>query len=221
VTSLGGIEVAVDAWGADAVYSGTQKCLSAPPGVSPLTFSERAQGRLRARNRPVASWFLDLSLVMGYWGDGATRTYHHTAPVNALYGVHEALVMLAEEGLQAAWARHRRNHLALRAGIEALGLEFVVAEADRLPQLNTVRIPEGVDDALVRRRLLEQYGLEIGAGLGALAKRVWRIGLMGQSSTPRHVYLCLSALEQVLLELGVRLEAGRAVAAARASYEAA
>lgn len=223
VTGLAGVDVDVDGWGADATYSGTQKCLSAPPGVSPLTFSEGAQKRLRARNRPVQSWFLDLSLVMGYWGDaaGATRTYHHTAPVNALYGVHEALVMLAEEGLENSWARHRHNHLALRAGIEALGLSFVVPEGDRLPQLNTIWIPDGIDDAFVRRRLLDVFGLEIGAGLGALAKRVWRVGLMGQSSTPRHVYMFLTALEQVLREAGLRPEAGSALTAARSVFESA
>ena len=219
VTSLGGVDVDVDGWGADAVYSGTQKCLSAPPGLSPLTFSERAVAVVKARNSPVPSWFLDLNLVMGYWGEGATRTYHHTAPVNALYGLHEALVMLQEEGLEAAWARHRRNHLALRAGLEAMGVTFVVPERDRLPQLNLVRVPEGIDEAAVRRRLLETYSLEIGAGLGALAGKVWRIGLMGQSSSPRHVFLCLTALEQTMREFGAKLDAGAALAAARAVYE--
>ena len=219
VTSLGGVDVDVDGWGADAVYSGTQKCLSAPPGLSPLTFSERAVAVVKARNSPVPSWFLDLNLVMGYWGEGATRTYHHTAPVNALYGLHEALVMLQEEGLEAAWARHRRNHLALRAGLEAMGVTFVVPERDRLPQLNLVRVPEGIDEAAVRRRLLETYSLEIGAGLGGLAGKVWRIGLMGQSSSPRHVFLCLTSLEQTMREFGAKLDAGAALAAARAVYE--
>ena len=218
VTSLGGVDVNVDGWGADAVYSGTQKCLSAPPGLSPLTFSERAVAKVKARNAPVSSWFLDLNLVMGYWGEGATRTYHHTAPVNALYGLHEALVMLQEEGLEASWARHKRNHLALRAGLEAMGVTFVVAEQNRLPQLNLVRVPDGVDEAAVRRRLLETYSLEIGAGLGALAGKVWRIGLMGQSSSPRHVFLCLSALEQTMREMGAKVDAGAALAASRAVY---
>jgi alanine-glyoxylate transaminase/serine-glyoxylate transaminase/serine-pyruvate transaminase len=221
VTSLGGVELDVDGWGADAVYSGTQKCLSAPPGLSPLTFSDRAVAKTKARNAPVPSWFLDLNLVMGYWGEGASRTYHHTAPVNALYGLHEALVMLQEEGLQAAWARHARNHLALRAGLEALGLSFVVPEAYRLPQLNAVRVPEGVDEAQVRRRLLQNYSLEIGAGLGALAGKVWRIGLMGASSSPRHVYLCLTALEATIRELGGAVQPGAALAAAQQSYASA
>lgn len=218
VTSLAGVDVNVDGWGADAVYSGTQKCLSAPPGLSPLTFSERAVAKVKARNAPVSSWFLDLNLVMGYWGEGATRTYHHTAPVNALYGLHEALVMLQEEGLEASWARHKRNHLALRAGLEAMGVTFVVAEQNRLPQLNLVRVPDGVDEAAVRRRLLETYSLEIGAGLGALAGKVWRIGLMGQSSSQRHVFLCLSALEQTMREMGAKIDAGAALAASRAAY---
>ncbi len=218
VTSLGGIELDVDGWGADAVYSGTQKCLSAPPGLSPLTFSERAVAKTKARNAPVPSWFLDLNLVMGYWGEGASRTYHHTAPVNALYGLHEALVMLQEEGLHAAWARHARNHQALRAGLEALGLSFVVPEAYRLPELNAVRVPEGVDEALVRRRLLENFSLEIGAGLGARAGKVWSIGLMGASSTPRHVYLCVTALEATSRELGGSVPSGAALAAAQQSY---
>jgi alanine-glyoxylate transaminase/serine-glyoxylate transaminase/serine-pyruvate transaminase len=221
VTSLGGVELDVDGWGADAVYSGTQKCLSAPPGLSPLTFSDAAVAKTKARNAPVPSWFLDLNLVMGYWGEGASRTYHHTAPVNALYGLHEALVMLQEEGLQAAWARHARNHLALRAGLEALGLSFVVPEAYRLPQLNAVRVPEGVDEAQVRRRLLQNYSLEIGAGLGALAGKVWRIGLMGASSSPRHVYLCLTALEATIRELGGAVQPGAALAAAQESYASA
>ena len=219
VTSLGGIEVNVDAWGADAVYSGTQKCLSCVPGLSPVTFSERAQAAIRARTRKVQSWFLDMDLVMAYWGDSSQRSYHHTAPVNALYALHEALVILEEEGLEAAWARHRRNHLALAAGLGALGIEFVVDEAYRLPQLNCVRFPAGVDDAAVRRQLLEQYQLEIGAGLGPLAGKVWRIGLMGYASSRKNVLFCLGALEAVLCAQGVRVEPGLAVAAAQASYE--
>ncbi len=218
VTSLGGIEVNVDAWGADAVYSGTQKCLSCVPGLSPVTFSERAEAAIRARKRKVQSWFLDMDLVMAYWGDSSQRTYHHTAPVNALYALHEALVILEEEGLQAAWARHRQNHLALAAGLGALGIEFVVDEAYRLPQLNCVRFPAGIDDAAVRRQLLEQYQLEIGAGLGPLAGKVWRIGLMGYASNRKNVLLCLGALEAVLRSQGARVEPGQAVAAAQAVY---
>lgn len=220
VTSLGGIELKVDDWGLDAVYSGTQKCLSAPPGLSPVTFSDRALEKLKARSTPVQSWFLDLSLVMGYWGEGQQRSYHHTAPVNALYGLHEALVMLHEEGLENAIARHRRHHEALKAGLEAMGLTYVVPEDERLPQLNAVWIPDGVDDASVRRRLLEDYGLEIGAGLGDFAGKVWRIGLMGASCTKRHVLLCLSALETVLAQAQAPIERGVAVDAAAAAYAA-
>ncbi len=198
VTSLTGVELRVDDWGIDAIYSGTQKCLSCVPGLSPVSFSERALEKVRNRKTKVPSWFMDLNLVMAYWGSGQKRTYHHTAPVNALYALHESLVMLMEEGLEAAWARHARNHELLKAGIEGMGMSFVVNEADRLPQLNSVWIPEGVDDATVRSRLLNEYNLEIGAGLGALAGKVWRIGLMGQSSKPEKVLFCLAALKEVL-----------------------
>lgn len=211
VTSLGGIPVLLDAWGADAVYSGSQKCLSAPPGLSPASFSARAIETLKTRRTKVQSWFLDLSLLTAYWGGGAKRAYHHTAPVNALYGLHEALVMLHQEGLEAAWARHRAMHEALKAGLEAMGLALPVAEKARLPQLNLVGVPDGVDEAAVRAQLLSRFGLEIGAGLGALAGKVWRIGLMGQSATPRHVMTCLTALEGVL---GARVPAGAGPAAA-------
>ncbi|KAB2970514.1 alanine--glyoxylate aminotransferase family protein [Zoogloea sp.] len=197
VTSLGGVPVLLDEWGIDAAYSGSQKCLSCTPGLSPVSFSPAAVERIRNRKTPCPSWFQDLSLVLGYWS-GAKRTYHHTAPVNPLYGLHESLVMLAEEGLENAWQRHRDNHLRLRAGLEALGLRFVVREDARLPQLNTVWVPEGVDEAVARTRLLQEFGLEIGAGLGALAGRVWRIGLMGHSSRAANIALCLSALETVI-----------------------
>ncbi|MCW8884876.1 MAG: alanine--glyoxylate aminotransferase family protein [Motiliproteus sp.] len=214
VTSLGGIDVDLDGWGVDAVYSGTQKCLSCPPGISPVSFSERAVETVQKRESAVPSWFLDKKLVMGYWGEGAKRAYHHTAPVNSLYALHEALVILKDEGLENAWQRHQKNHEGLKAGLEAMGLEFLVDEANRLPQLNTVRIPEGVDDAKVRSTLLKNYSLEIGAGLGALAGKVWRIGLMGHASNLRNVLLCVNALENVLIAEGVDLERGAAAAAA-------
>jgi len=198
VTSLAGSELRVDEWEIDAIYSGTQKCLSAMPGISPISFSERAIQKLTNRKTPVSSWFLDLNLVMGYWGKGAKRAYHHTAPVNTLYGLHESLVMLLEEGLENAWQRHWDNHLYLKAGLDKLGMGLVVKEGDRLPQLNTVWIPEGVDDGVVRTRLLNEYNLEIGAGLGDLAGKVWRIGLMGQSSKKENIILCLSALDKII-----------------------
>jgi alanine-glyoxylate transaminase/serine-glyoxylate transaminase/serine-pyruvate transaminase len=200
VTSLAGVPLEVDAWGIDAVYSASQKCLSCPPGLSPISFSARAVERIRARKVPVSSWFEDAALIMNYWGagtGGARRTYHHTAPVNALFGLHEALRMLLEEGLEASWARHARVHRLLADGLAKLGLDYVVPEGERLPQLNAVRIPEGVDDASARARLLNEFGIEIGAGLGDLAGKVWRIGLMGQSCTERHVGLILEALTAV------------------------
>jgi alanine-glyoxylate transaminase/serine-glyoxylate transaminase/serine-pyruvate transaminase len=213
VTSLGGSELRTDDWQLDAVYSGTQKCLSVPPGLAPITLSARAVEKVRSRRTPVQSWFMDLNLVLGYWGAGAQRSYHHTAPINALYGLHEGLRMLADEGIEEAWDRHHRNHLALRAGLEAIGLNFAVPEAERLPQLNAIAIPEGVDDAGVRRGLLEKYGLEIGAGLGALAGKVWRIGLMGHSSRPANIELCIAALADLL-------GTGKAAAGIRAAREA-
>jgi alanine-glyoxylate transaminase/serine-glyoxylate transaminase/serine-pyruvate transaminase len=218
VTSLGGIDVNVDRWGADAVYSGTQKCLSCVPGISPVTFSERAADVIQRRSQPVQSWFLDMELVMGYWGQNQQRAYHHTAPVNALYALHEALVILHEEGLENAWTRHRLNHEALAAGLGALGLKFVVDTPFRLPQLNCVAFREGVDEALVRKQLLTDYRLEIGAGLGPLAGKVWRIGLMGYAANQKNVLLCLGALETVLRNQGVALEAGQAVDAAQKKY---
>lgn len=198
VTSLGGCEVDVDGWGADAVYSGSQKCLSAPPGLSPLTFSPRAVEAVKARKAPVQSWFLDVGLVMAYWDGASGRIYHHTAPVNMLYALHESLVMLQEEGLEPAWARHRANHERLRDGLARIGLGLLVAERDRLPQLNAVVVPEGVDEAGVRRDLLEKYNIEIGAGLGPLAGKIWRIGLMGASSRPDAVDRLLEAMGSLL-----------------------
>jgi alanine-glyoxylate transaminase/serine-glyoxylate transaminase/serine-pyruvate transaminase len=218
VTSLGGTEVSLDEWGADAAYSGTQKCLSCAPGLSPISLSERAVAAVKQRTTPVSSWFLDLNLVMGYWGEGQKRAYHHTAPVNALYGLHEALIILEEEGLKASWARHQRNHNALKAGLEAMGLSFIVPENERLPQLNTVTIPDGVDEAQVRQQLLQQYNLEIGAGLGALAGKVWRIGLMGYASNPSNVMLCVNALEAVLSKYNAPIHKGLATGAIERAY---
>ena len=218
VTSLGGVPLEVEAWGLDAVYSGSQKCLSCVPGLAPVTFSERAVEAVTNRQHRVQSWFMDLNLVLGYWKGGGKRAYHHTAPINALYGLHEALVILQEEGIENAWARHRRNHDALKAGIEAMGLEFVVPEAERLPQLNAVSIPDGVDEAAVRAALLDEYNLEIGAGLGAMAGKIWRIGLMGFASNPTNVLFCLGALDAVLSGMSAPVESGVAVDAARRAY---
>ena len=198
VTSLGGVELRVDDWGIDAIYSGSQKCLSCVPGLSPVSFSPKAVERIKARTRPVQSWFLDQSLVMSYWSGGAKRSYHHTAPVNALYALHESLRLLAAEGLEQSWQRHRDMHQLLKQGLESLGLTFVVADAYRLPQLNSLYIPQCVDDAAVRTQLLEQYNLEIGAGLGDLAGKAWRIGLMGYAARRENVALCIKALTDVL-----------------------
>ena len=216
VTSLGGIPLMVDEWGIDALYSGSQKCLSCVPGLSPVTFNQRALDVVTARQSPVQSWFLDLNLVLGYWrGDGG-RSYHHTAPVNSLYALHESLTLLEEEGLENAWQRHRLHHQALRAGLETMGLDFQVPEAERLPQLNAVLIPDGINDAEIRSELLNRFGLEIGAGLGDGAGKVWRIGLMGYAARQENVLLCLAALETVLgarnvIDRGVALDAANQV----------
>lgn len=214
VTSLGGSPLKVDEWQIDAIYSGTQKCLSCTPGLSPVSFSADALEKIRNRKSKVQSWFMDLNLVMGYWGGATKRAYHHTAPINALYGLHEALVILQEEGLENAWARHHKNHLALRAGIEAMGLNFIVPENERLPQLNAISVPEGVDEAAVRGILLNDYDLEIGAGLGAMAGKVWRIGLMGHASNKRNILLCLNALDDALGRIKAPIRRGVAVEAA-------
>lgn len=198
VTSLGGVPLKTDEWQIDAIYSGSQKCLSCTPGLSPLSFSDRAMEAVRKRKKKVQSWFMDLDLVMKYWSGSTKRAYHHTAPINALYGLHEALVILQEEGLENAWRRHRQNHLLLKEGLEKIGLKFFVKEAERLPDLNTVVIPQGVDDAAVRSRLLNEFGLEIGGGLGPMAGKIWRIGLMGYASNPKNVLYCVSALQRVL-----------------------
>jgi alanine-glyoxylate transaminase/serine-glyoxylate transaminase/serine-pyruvate transaminase len=219
VTSLGGTPVLVDAWGADAIYSGSQKCLSCVPGLAPVTFSERAVERLKARRQKVPSWFMDLGLVLEYWSaPGGKRTYHHTAPVNSLFALHESLVMLKDEGLENAWARHRLHHEALKAGFDVLGLKFLVREDARLPQLNAVYVPAGVDEAAVRKQLLDRFSLEIGAGLGPLAGKVWRFGLMGHSARADNVKLCLGALAKVLAGMGLAVDGDAAIAAAQRIY---
>ena len=221
VTSLGGIEVLVDQWGVDAMYSGTQKCLSCVPGLSPITFSEKAAQRIKNRQHKVQSWFLDMQLIMGYWGGENKRAYHHTAPVNNLYALHESLLILKEEGLAATQARHWLNHRALVAGLEAMGLSMAVAPNYRLPQLNSVIIPEGVDDAALRAALLNEFDLEIGAGLGGLAGKTWRIGLMGFASNERNVVFCLSAMETILQRQQAPIISGEALRAARLVFDGA
>ena len=205
VTSLGGIAVDAAAWDADVLYSGTQKCLSAPPGLSPVAFSKRAVASIAGRKEKPRNWLFDIGLLMSYWGGEGGRTYHHTAPINALYGLHESLVALFEEGQQAAFVRHARMHESLVAGLEALGLEMLVAAEHRLPQLNTVKVPAGIDEAAVRDYVLTHWNLELGAGLGPLKGQVWRIGLMGASPTPWHVRLCLTALGEALAAADARL----------------
>jgi alanine-glyoxylate transaminase/serine-glyoxylate transaminase/serine-pyruvate transaminase len=216
VTSLGGIVVDVAAWDADVVYSGTQKCLSAPPGLSPIALSKRAQAAIAGRKEKVRNWLFDFNLLMSYWGGEGGRTYHHTAPINALYGLHESLVVLFEEGQQAAIVRHARTHEALVAGLEAAGLKLLVDPAHRLPQLNAVVVPDGVDEAAVRTHVLKAWDLELGAGLGPLKGKIWRIGLMGASATPWHVRLCLTALCDALGAQGFTVDAKAALAAAEA-----
>ncbi|MCC6765821.1 MAG: alanine--glyoxylate aminotransferase family protein [Deltaproteobacteria bacterium] len=219
VTSLGGCPVDVDRMGVDAAYSGTQKCLSCPPGLSPVTFGPRAVERLRARTHKVQSWYLDLTMLEKYWGE--ERVYHHTAPISMNYALYEALRVVLEEGLDARFARHRRNHEALVAGLEALGLAMAVAPERRLWMLSSVRIPAGVDDAAVRRALLEEDRIEIGGGLGPLKGQTWRIGLMGESSTDASVRRLLTALGRVLPRHGFGCDAGVALAAADRVYGAA
>ena len=200
VTSLGGVPVTADAWDADVVYSGTQKCLSCPPGLAPITFGERALEVIAKRSHKVQSWYLDMGMVAKYWG--GERVYHHTAPITMVYALREALRLVAEEGLEARFSRHRRHHQALVAGLEAMGLRMFVAPEHRLPSLNTVCIPDGVDDAGTRKRLLEEFGIEIGGGLGPVKGKVWRIGLMGYSSQVPNILALLSALERILGRTG-------------------
>jgi alanine-glyoxylate transaminase/serine-glyoxylate transaminase/serine-pyruvate transaminase len=216
VTALGGIPVEIDKWQIDAVYSGTQKCLSCPPGLAPVSFSDRAVEKILKRREKVRSWYLDMSLIASYWG--SDRVYHHTAPINMTYALHEALRMLLEEGLEDSWNRHRRNHEALKAGLAAIGIEYATQAGCALPQLNAVRLPTGIDDAKLRSALLERFGIEIGAGLGAFKGKVWRIGLMGYASRQANVVALLAALEQLLSEQGHRFELGAALAAANDAY---
>ncbi len=217
VTSLGGSPVLVDDWGVDAIYSASQKCLSCTPGLSPVSFSERVVDYVKARKDKIRSWFMDMNLLLGYWG-ATTRTYHHTAPTNALFALHEALLLIREEGLENCWARHHRHHAALKAGLEAMGLKFLVKEQYQIPQMNAVRCPEGVNEAEVRKRLLGEFSLEIGAGLGPLAGKIWRFGIMGYSCRPDNVMLCLSALGSVLSDMGYPVHVGDAEAAAHSAY---
>jgi len=197
VTSLAGTEVLTDECGIDAIYSGTQKCISSPPGLSPVSFSPKAVEAMDSRNSKVQSWYLDMSMIRKYW-EGAKRAYHHTGPISMIYGIHEALRIVFEEGLQNRFERHKQNHIKLKEGLESMGFEFLVAPEFRLPMLNAIKIPEGIDDAKVRGRLLNEYNIEIGAGLGEFSGKVWRIGLMGESCTQNHINLLLSALVQIL-----------------------
>jgi alanine-glyoxylate transaminase/serine-glyoxylate transaminase/serine-pyruvate transaminase len=216
VTSLGCVPVALDTWGIDAVYSCSQKGLGCPPGLSPVSFSQRAVDTIGKRKTKVQSWYLDLTLLAKYWGE--ERVYHHTAPITMIYALREGLRLILEEGLQARWDRHQRNHQALKAGLTALGLTYLAAEGNQLPQLNAVRIPSGVDDVAVRKQLLAQFGIEIGSGLGEFKGKAWRIGLMGYNARPSVVLLFLGALEQCLLAQGCKVTPGAGVAAANAVY---
>ena len=212
VTSLGGMDVALDKMQIDAAYSGTQKCISCPPGLSPVSFSTAAIRKLDARKNPVVSWYLDMSMVRDYWG--SERKYHHTAPINMVFGFREALRLIAEEGLENRFERHKLNHRALVAGIEGMGLSMLVPEAERLPMLNAVCIPDGADDLKVRKALLNDFSIEIGGGLGAFAGKIWRVGLMGHTSRRKNIFLFLSALETVLKAENVNIKDGALEAAA-------
>ncbi len=218
VTSLGGVPVEVDAWGIDAIYSGSQKCLSCPPGLSPVSFSPRALEVIKTRKTKVQSWYLDVSMLAAYWGQD--RVYHHTAPINMTYGLYAALEIIHAEGLEKCFARHDRNHRALKAGLAAIGIQYAAQEGHQLPMLNAVKIPDGVNDAAVRTELLNRFGIEIGGGLGAFKGKIWRIGLMGYGSRPANVLLFLAALEQLLAEQSYKFTHGASVAAANASYTA-
>ena len=216
VTSLGGMAVNVDDWNIDAIYSGSQKCLSCPPGLAPVSFGKEAVEVILKRKSKVQSWYLDVSMLASYWGED--RVYHHTAPINMTYALYEALRMLDEEGLENSFRRHQLNHQALKAGLAAVGIEYTAQKGHQLPMLNAVRIPPGVDDVATRRQLLERFGIEIGGGLGAFKGKVWRIGLMGHGSRQTNVLLLLSALEQLLAEQGFSFDHGASVAAANGIY---
>ncbi|MEZ8220484.1 alanine-glyoxylate transaminase / serine-glyoxylate transaminase / serine-pyruvate transaminase [Candidatus Fervidibacteria bacterium JGI MDM2 JNZ-1-D12] len=218
VTSLGGVPVLIDEWGIDVSHSASQKCIGAPPGLAPVTFNSRAIEVLKSRKRPCRSWYFDALLVQSYWGED--RAYHHTAPINMVFALREALRLIEEEGLENRWERHRINGLALAAGLEAMGLTLLVNEPEhRLPVLTTVLVPEGVDEARVRSRLLNEFHLEIGAGLGPLKGRIWRFGLMGYSSQKRNVFLAISALGSILREEGVPCDVASGLAAAQEVYQ--
>lgn len=216
VTALGGVPVEVDKWNIDCIYSGTQKCLSCPPGLAPMSFSSKAMEVVLGRKTRVQSWYLDVTMLAKYWG--SDRVYHHTAPINMTYGLYEALQIVLEEGLDACYARHALNHRALRAGFGAIGIGYSTQEGHILPQLNALNVPAGVDEAWVRGQLLNRFGIEIGAGLGAFKGKVWRIGLMGYGARPNNVLLVLAAFEQLLSEQGYKFERGAAVAAANEIY---
>jgi alanine-glyoxylate transaminase/serine-glyoxylate transaminase/serine-pyruvate transaminase len=216
VTSLGGHPVRVDDWGVDACYSGSQKCLGSPPGLAPITFSPRAVEKINKRSQKVQSFYLDMSVLGKYWGK--EQTYHHTAPISMNYALLESLRIIHEEGLDNRFERHRRNHLGLVRGIEAMGLKMLVAEPFRLWSLNTVMIPEGIDDLKVRKKLLQEYNLEIGGGLGDLKGKIWRVGLMGYSSSETNAIFFLTALEQALREQGFEVPRGAGATAAKDFY---
>jgi len=216
VTALGGVPVEVDGWNIDAIYSGSQKCLSCPPGLAPVSFSARAMDVVLGRKTKVQSWYLDVSMLARYWSE--ERVYHHTAPINMTYGLYEALRLIHEEGLENCFRRHALQHQALKAGLAAIGIRYAAQEGHQLPMLNAVLVPAGVDDAQVRRGLLERFGIEIGGGLGAFKGKAWRVGLMGHGSRPSNVLLFLGALEQLLAEQGYRFDAGASVAAANRVY---
>lgn len=216
VTSLGCVPVALDAWGVDAVYSCSQKGLGCPPGLSPVSFSPRAAEVISKRKTKVQSWYLDMTLVQRYWGE--ERFYHHTAPITMTYALREGLRLVHEEGLEARWLRHLRNHRALKAGLKALCLDFTAVEGHQLPQLNAVKIPQGIEDLPVRKQLLADFGIEIGGGLGDFKGKAWRIGLMGYGSRPNNVLLCLAALEKCLTAQGAKLTPGAGVAVAEKVY---
>jgi alanine-glyoxylate transaminase / serine-glyoxylate transaminase / serine-pyruvate transaminase len=198
VTSLGGIPILIDEWNIDVAYSGSQKCLSCPPGLSPVTFNERAVAFIKNRKTPVQSWFMDLNLILSYWSGSTKRSYHHTAPINSLYALHESLLILKEEGIENSWKRHKENGEKLVSELKKNGLKPFVKENERLPQLTSITIPDGIDEVKVRSSLLNDYNIEIGAGLGELAGKVWRIGLMGYSSNDENINACVSALREII-----------------------